>query len=578
MDRFWRHFHRRAGEEAGTVLVVVCIAMVAMVGATALAVDVGRVADNNRTLQTRADVIALDAGRALSGQTAAQLSGASGAVVVAVQNSATRNNMPFSKLTVDLGTMSGTTFTTIATPVLNGAIQTVTSTSVPKAVRVTAGGTVNFLFDMSKPHGSKTTSRAAISTMDNYGGFSIGSWLASLSGGNNTVLGALFGDAFHLNVVSYNGLVNGNVTLQQLGLDMPGTALSPTQLLSTSVSIHDFMLASIAALNAQGNTAAVNVLNSMMANASLTGSIKLGDFMTVASGGEATAASAPVNVLQLLTAGAMVLEKNGGHALSIPTTSITLPAGIGSVTASATVLEPPQYYWGTAPGPTISTAQVRLSVNPVINTATPNGTTPCTVSLANLLGLLGCILQPILPLGVTLNGSFPVDVTAAGATGQLTSVNCATPGITVGYTTQAVNLNAAANLNLDLTLAGSSFLSAARVNVAAGAKTSPTSGSASFTYPNEFFPTTVKHVGSSGLGLNGLLNVTSANVSILVSALNTAAVSSVVSSLAVPVLNSLLGSLDTALVLPIMQVLGVQFGGADIAALAYSCNGLRLAG
>src|SRR5437763_7406353 len=230
--------------------------MVAMIGATALAVDIGRVTVNNRNLQAAADVIALDAARSLSGQTAAQLSGASGAVVVAVQNSATRNNVPFSKLTVELGTMSGTTFTTIATPVVNGATQTVTSTSVPKAVRVTAGGTVNFLFDMSKPHGSKTTSRPAIATMDNYGEFSIGSWLASVSSGDSRVLNALLGDSFHLNAVSYDGLVNSSVTLRKIGLNMPTTVLSPPQLRGTSVSIHDVLLAAAAALNPDGNTTA----------------------------------------------------------------------------------------------------------------------------------------------------------------------------------------------------------------------------------------------------------------------------------------------------------------------------------
>jgi uncharacterized membrane protein len=72
--------------------------------------------------------------------------------------------------------------------------------------------------------------------------------------------------------------------------------------------------------------------------------------------------------------------------------------------------------------------------------------------------------------------------------------------------------------------------------------------------------------------------VSSANVSVLNGTLNTAAVSSIVSTLVVPVLNSLLGSLDTALVVPLAKVLGVKFGGADIAALGYTCNNLRLAG
>ena len=77
--------------------------MTVLIGATALAVDIGQVTNNNRTLQARADVIALDAARTLGGQTAAVLSGPAGATVLAVQASATRNGVPFTSLTVDLG-------------------------------------------------------------------------------------------------------------------------------------------------------------------------------------------------------------------------------------------------------------------------------------------------------------------------------------------------------------------------------------------------------------------------------------------------------------------------------------------
>ena len=41
--------------------------------------------------------------------------------------------------------------------------------------------------------------------------------------------------------------------------------------------------------------------------------------------------------------------------------------------------------------------------------------------------------------------------------------------------------------------------------------------------------------------------------------------------------NKLLSSLDNALILPLSQALDIKFGGADIAALGYKCNGLRLA-
>jgi uncharacterized membrane protein len=572
MDIRW--FRNRAGEERGAVLVLVSVAMVALIGATALAVDIGQVTNNNRSLQAKADIVALDVARTVGGATAAALSGASGAAVTAAQASATRNKLASADLTLDLGTLSGSTFTVIATPILKGVVQGVTSTSVPSAVRVTASGSVDFAFQP----GGKTTNRAAVAVRQATAGFSIGSWLASIPAGGDGVLHAVLGDAFNLNAVGYSGLVTGNVTLKQIGLNMPVTALSPTQLLSTSIDISDFMVASIAALNAQGNTAAVNVLNSMIASASLTGQVKLGEFIDVVAGGEEAAANASLNLLQLLTASAYVLHKESGHALSIPTTTVSIP-GITSVTASASVIEPPRYYFGPAPGPSpaLETAQVRLSVNPVINTSAGSANTNCTLSLANLLGLLGCLLNPLLPVGVTINGSLPLDITAAGATATLAAVNCSTPGITVNSTTQAVNVNSAVNLNLDVTLAGTPLLNAARVNIAAGAKTTPVNSVTTFNSPSEFWPTLTKSVGLNNLGLNGLLNVTGANVSVLNGTLNTAAVSSLISGLVVPVLNGLLTSLDNALVVPLMKTLGVKLGGADIAALGINCNGLRLA-
>jgi len=121
---------------------------------------------------------------------------------------------------------------------------------------------------------------------------------------------------------------------------------------------------------------------------------------------------------------------------------------------------------------------------------------------------------------------------------------------------------------------GTPFLSAAQINIAAGAKTTPGNYSTTFSYPNEFGPSNAKSVGSSSLGLSGLLSGT-ATVSILNVAFNTA--SSLIANLALPALNTLLSSLDNALILPLSQALDIKFGGADIAALGYKCNGLRLA-
>jgi uncharacterized membrane protein len=542
-----RWFRNRAGEQRGAVLVVTSVAMVAMIGATALAVDVGRVTVNNRSLQAQADVIAMDAGRKLSGATAAALSGATGAVVTAVQASAARNNVPFSKLTVLLGTLSGSTFTTIATPVLNGVIQTVNSASVPTAVRVTTSGSVNFAFQP----GAKTTNRSATATFSATAGFSIGSWLASIPAGGNGILSALLGDAFHLNAVSYTGLVNANVTLQAIGANIPVTALSPTQLLSTSVGIRDFMLASIATLNAQGNAAAVAVLNSMIASAPLTGTVQLGEIIDIMGGAETAAATASLNLLQLLTASAFVLERDSGHALSIPTVGLSLPAGLASVTASVTVTEPPKIYFGPSGGPSIETAQVRLSLTPVINLP---------------VGIPGL-------LSVGVYGTLPIDLSVAGATGTLSNINCATPSITVASTTQGVNLNSAITLRVRATLL---FIpiDVATLTLNAGVKTTPANYTTTFNSPSEFGPSNAKSVGSSTLGLDGLLNFSGANISILNGIINLGQIA----NLLVPAINTLLGGLDDILVAPLTQVLGVKLAGADIAALGINCSGLKLAG
>jgi uncharacterized membrane protein len=343
--------------------------------------------------------------------------------------------------------------------------------------------------------------------------------------------------------------------------------------------MNDFMLASINALNAQGQTAAATVLENMILNASVTGTVKLADFIEVTSGGATAAATAALDVMQLITTSAMLAAKD--HALAIPMTEVTLPNGITSVTASATVIEPAKIIFGPE-GVSTSTAQVKLNVTPVINIGTATANTNCTNPLANssllsgLLGVLGCLLNPLLPVHVQLNGQFPLDLTVAGATGTLLDIDCdGTPGITVRPTTQAVNLNAAAHLDLDVSILGALALDLASVDISAGALATAPVTDQTFSYPSEFGPSNAKTAGSSTVGLDNLLTIGEANVTVL-GILNTAALKSLITSLVKPVLNTVLGGLDDALVAPIAKVLGLRFGGADIAALGMTCNGLRL--
>ena len=307
--------------------------------------------------------------------------------------------------------------------------------------------------------------------------------------------------------------------------------------------------------------------------------MQLGEFIDVAAGGETAAATASLNLLQLLTASAFVLEKNSGHALSIPTTTISVP-GIASVTASATVIEPPKYYFGPgggAGGRDGPGAPFGQPGHQHPRPARQHAVQPDACRTSS--GSLGLPAQPAAAgrrhrSTVRCRSTSPPPAPPR----TLSAINCATPSITVASTTQAVNLNAAVNLNLNVTLAGSPLLNAARVNIAAGAKTTPANSSTTFISPSEFGPSNAKSVGSSALGLNGLLNVTTPTSPCSTGAAQPASTSGLIAGLVVPVLNTLLTSLDNALIVPLTKTLGVKLGGADIAALGVGCNGLRLAG
>jgi uncharacterized membrane protein len=573
-----RWFRNRAGEEKGAVLVMVSVAMVAMIGATALAVDIGRVTTNNRFLQASADVIALDAARTLTGQTAAQLSGNTGAVTVAVQNSATRNNVSFSQLTVALGTLSGTTFTTIATPIVNGVIQAVNPawTSVPKAVKVTAAGTVNFAFQ----RGSKNTNRSATAVQEASAGFSIGSFLVGTTGAQDSVLSAVFGSAFHAQIVSYSGLANAFVPIKALGLNMPVTALTPTQLLSTSVTAKDLMLASAAALNDGSHTAAVTALNALAASVTATTNINLGDTLKLATGGEAAAANASVNVLQMLVAAAYVVD--GTHAITIPAASVGIP-NIAEVDISLNVISPAVSAFGPV-GTSASTSQVSLTITPHLTISTSGNINTCGLagtSLAALLGsalnLVGCLLGPVNKvLSVSLDADVPISLSVAGATGTLSAINCgANPSITITPQLQALSLTTNVDLTFTGTLLGVNLGNVLRIRGDGGAVAQSSPSPQTFLNPSQFG--VARTVTSTPLGLAGLTSLNMSDATVL--NVDLGGLLSPLTTILLSTVNSTLGALDTGLISPLNHLLGLGIGGADLVALPNSltCTNLRLA-
>jgi tight adherence protein G len=554
-----RGWHRRrASDERGTVLVVVSIAMVAMIGATALAVDIGQVTNNNRTLQARADAIALDTARAVNGETAAVLSGSTGAATVAAQASATRNGFSLSGLTLELGTTSGMTFTSIATPILNGAIQNVNSTDIPTAVRVTTRGTVDFAF---RPGGT-TTSRVAVAQQDGRAGISVGSFLARVdttTGLLNTVLGGMIGG--NLTLVGYTGIAAGSVNLGQLKTQLGfGTV---DELLDANITYKNFLNATAAALNAKGDavslTARAGVLELATA-ASSSLSLKLRDLIKVAQGDGNSAASADINVFQLAQMAAQVA--NGSNALSVTLSTSSL-GGLGGLLNSAgnsvqlKVIEPPQIAIGpAAQNPdgtwktTAKTAQIRLSIH-------------------------------LRPLGTVLGGvlNLPIYVEAASAEASLRGITCATPKdsstVSVHTDAQAVssNIGEIADINASVgVVADATILNVINLVRVTGRSNVALAGSAhDLTFHGPFNPANRQTVGSTTLDLGDLLQ-TGLTTSVQIIGLVLINVQLAVLN----ILNPILDALDDGLLDPLMSGLGVIVGGADVTNFSLDCNPLKL--
>jgi len=548
--------------ERGAVLVLLSVAIVVMIGAAALAVDVGQVTSNNRTLQASADVIAMDAGRTLSGKTAAQLSGAAGDTVLAVTHSAANNKVALSKLTVDLGTVSGSTFTSIATTILNGAVQTVASSSVPNAVRVTAQGTVNFAFS----RGGKTTSRSAVVSQEAITGIALGSFLARVDTSTSSLFTQMLGGFIgaNLTLVSYAGIANGTITLGDLQTALSASSIA--DLLDTTkpgTSLKTLLTKVADILDAKHDAAASDV-RTIANNTSAALTVKLGDFITVTATDKSAASDAGIDLLQFIEMAAET-SNNGASAINLTLSTSSL-GGLGALLNAAgnsvqlKVIQPPQIAigpartdgsgnWVTA----VHTAQVRLYVH-------------------------------LRPLGTVLGGliDLPVYVEAASATASVRQITCGTPvdSSTVKVHTDAQAVRARVGTLSDInavnpTLSDATILSVPLVaSVTARADVSLAGSSSDLTFHGPFSWTNTQTVGSSSLGLGNLIESQPLNLSLNVLGLGLG-LGGVLSSV-LALVNPVLSAVDNGLLDPVLAALGLSLGGGDITNFSIDCNALRL--
>ena len=183
--------------------------------------------------------------------------------------------------------------------------------------------------------------------------------------------------------------------------------------------------------------------------------------------------------------------------------------------------------------------------------------------------------------GARLRGTITVDPSVAGADAYPTSIRCAgaSEGASIGLDANPVAVTASESLTLSakVLLSTIDVLSVNVVN--ASVATTSSGGAADFAYPSEFLPDvgtgTTKRLGSATVDLQGSLDASSSNTTVLSIALPLATLLSVTNT----ALNAtILPAIESQLLPKITEILGVYLGGGDVGPFDKHCDGLQLVG
>lgn len=528
---------RRGRDERGAILVLASAGMVVAVISAALAIDIGFLAHEARVDQKVADLAAVDAIRVLPSNPTAT-----------AQASATRNNFPY--------TATGYALVVEWSATTTGPwASTVGTLAAATAVRVTATSPHQNFFPFVAGGQSKT--RRAVASLSDRAQFSVGSNLATLNTGNtanlNRVMTALLGSSsgINLTLAGYQGLAGGSVSLADLVAADPslGTADS---LLTSSVTVKKLALATVQALNNKGDAAslaAATALAAFASNIKSTLNVTLGAILDIeqpASPGSVSAAT-QFSVLDLITGAGQAAVSNGTNFVDVTGLAISVP-GLVSSSLRLTIIEPPQISafgvarYDTATSSwvtTAKTAQIKVEFTAHIIVGSCSGLLPTCVDL-----------------------TMPLVVTAAQAVGSLTDVRCPTgsPTRQADIQVETAGANATANNTLTSKLLGVDLLppgSLVSTNVAiVGSATPPPTQ----THSGPPFPTPIQSTAATGAGL---AVATQAKLTLL----GYIPVGPVLS-----LLSPVMTAIDTEILDPMFDSLGLSLSGADVRVLRIECG------
>jgi len=563
----------RPRDERGAVAVLVGLLSIVLLAAAAFTIDLGRQRVGRTDMQSLADVVAVDLARELDGRSYSTLNPLM-AGLAAKSESRNKSVIGYADhlpvLAVTLGTWNAS-----STPHF-----TAITSGTPTAVKVVASTTVGFLFGGITGRGSGSTARTSYATATNEACFSLGSYAARIDSASsvllNGVLNKALGGSLNLDALSYKGLAAANVSLQDLAVQLGAGTVD--QLLKTNVSLKDLYLASATVLQRNGSTAAASVLSTIAASVTLAPTIApFGNLISVVSGSGA-AATASVNVLNLVQTTAQVA--NGSNAIAINGLAANL--GLASATTTLTLIQPKTPFVCDVAngGKTASTAQANLSVSGTLSPPAIRG------------------------LPVT-NATSTVTITAASATGQLTGITCgamtaanpsgedvsAKSSLVGAGITQTMTINGSSGLFGDVLPLVASVQLSGTLTLSVGTTDPAATKTSQIRVPNA--PTSFDipiDTGSGSLGLTNTSVQVTNNLTIKVKLLAgllyvnadtsqiTAIVNALVSGLTTNALNPVISGVNSTLLQPLEGMLGLSVGGVDVFGSQPTCGKPKLAG
>lgn len=531
--------------QRGAISTMAASGLALIIGAGLLAVDLGSLFQTKRQLQNVADMAALSA-----------INDIAAAPAVALDSAALNNfAVPGSRNNRLVSVVGAYDFRAKAFTAGGGAADL-------NAVQVTVTTTQPYFFMF----GSRDVSATATAASSDIAGLSIGTALLDIDTQKSVLLNGLLGKLLHtsldLSVASFRGLATTSVRLLDL-VKVQASVGTVDKLLALDLTLADLLKLTATALTqtdlATVDATVIDTLNLLALKSGGDLSLKLGDLIDASLAPGNSAAEANINLLQLVTLAAQVA--NGKNFINIPALGLDL-GGLAKLDVALTMIEPPSI----AIGPPGRGADGKWR--------TQAHTSQWRVKLHLVVGEV---------LGGLVNLPLYLEVAAGDA--WLKSIDCRYPRdssiVNVGVAASAVrayvgnvNADAMTNRSSAATVSKATILNVlGLVTVDARAEVNLPGGAADLAFSGPFNAGNTQSV--DGLSTTGLFNVLASSLILDVKLLGLDLKLGTLLDALRGVLNPVFALLD-AILAPVLSLLGIQIGIADVSVFTLTCGAPQL--